>query len=100
MEAVIFRHEFCMAILPPMSGRRPLTVAIMYRGRKQAAELSIRKNKAAPLRDVPIHQGVYINLAVPGAARNTAYERPFIVLTSKLTGASFMVIELTWRPRL
>ena len=87
MEAVIFRHAFCMALLPTMFGSRLLTVAIMYRSRKQAAELSIRKNQTAPLRDVPIHQGVYINLAVPVMARNTAYERPFIVLTSKLTGA-------------
>jgi hypothetical protein len=72
MEAVIFRHEFCMALLPTMSRSRLFTVAIIYRGRKLAAELSIRKKETAPLRDVPIHQGVYINLAFPVAARNTA----------------------------
>jgi hypothetical protein len=44
MEAVIFRHEFCMALLPTMFGSRLFTVAIIYRSRKQAAELSIRKN--------------------------------------------------------
>ena len=36
----------------------------------------------------------YVATAFPFAARNTAYERPFIVSTAKLTGAPFMVSEL------
>jgi hypothetical protein len=77
---------------------RLLTTAILYHNRKQAAEFSIRKNKLAPLQALSIYQGAYVATAFPFAARNTAYERPFIVSTVKLTVAPFMVSELSWPP--
>jgi hypothetical protein len=40
MEAVIFRHEFCMTLLHPMFRSRPLKVAILcYAGRIRDASL-------------------------------------------------------------
>ena len=98
MEAVIFRRIFFrMALLPTMFRIRLLTAAIQYRDGKQAPELSIRKYQTAQLRAVPIHQGAetYVTRAIPFEARNTAYERPFIVSTVNVTGVLSMATELT-----
>ena len=53
---------------------------------------------SVPVRVVPIDQGVYVATAFPFEARNTAYERPFIVSTLKLAGEPFMVSELSCPP--
>jgi hypothetical protein len=50
----------------------------------------------------PIYRGsrAYLASAFPFAARNTAYERPFIVSTVKATGEPLMVRELSRPPEL
>jgi hypothetical protein len=60
--------------------------------------VAIHLHENRPLWAVPIYQGAYVATAFPFAARNPAFERPFIVSTVNVTDERFTVIELTRPP--